>query len=220
MQAPPVFFRGDNMEEYRTVSCEADAEFTERRSRFIGHAKPVRTEEEAMAFLRSVRAAGREATHHVYAYVLRAGQARRYSDDGEPQGTAGIPVLDVLLKSGVTDTAVVVTRYFGGILLGAGGLVRAYSRGASIALEAAGIITMGACFQARLICDYASYGRIPPLIAEHGGSVDDAGFTESVSVRFHLPCDAAEAFQAALADATCGTCAAEFGTVKFYPFSL
>lgn len=207
------------MERYQTVLREAEEEFTERRSRFIGRVKPVRTEEEAAAFIRSVRDAGRGATHHVYAYVLRAGGTQRYSDDGEPQGTAGIPVLDVLLKSGVTDTAAVVTRYFGGILLGAGGLVRAYSHGASIALEAAGVVSMGACFQANLICNYSDYGRIPSLIAEHGGAVDDAVFTQNVAVRFHLPCIAAEPFRAALADATGGSCAAEFGTKKYYPVS-
>ena len=108
------------MEEYRTVLKEASAEFTERRSRFIGSVRPVKDETSAVEFIRSVRAANREATHNVYAYVLREGQKQRYTDDGEPQGTAGIPVLEVLLKSGLTDAAVVVTRYFGGILLGAG----------------------------------------------------------------------------------------------------
>lgn len=205
------------MEEYKTVSGEAEAEFTERRSRFIGRAKPVHTEEEAAEFLQAVRSAGREATHHVYAYVLREGHAQRYSDDGEPQGTAGVPVLDVLLKSGVTDTAVVVTRYFGGILLGAGGLVRAYSHGASIALEAARVVTMAPCFEASLTCDYASYGKIPPLVAAQGGTVDGADFTDRVTVRFHLPCGEAEPFGAALADATCGACVADFGPKNFYP---
>ncbi len=207
------------MEKYRTVLREAEAGFTERRSRFVGRVKPVRTEEEAEAFLRSVREAGRDATHHVYAYVLRAGRTQRCSDDGEPQGTAGVPVLDVLLRSGVTDAAVAVTRWFGGVLLGAGGLVRAYSRGASAALEAAGIVEMSAFFQANLICDYASYGKIPPLVAAHGGAVDGAVFTEHVSVNFHLPCGEAEPFRAALADATCGSCTAEFGTKKYYPVS-
>lgn len=207
------------MEEYRTVLREAEAEFTERRSRFLGRVKPVQTEEEAETFLRSVREAERDATHHVYAYVLRAGQRQRYSDDGEPQGTAGVPVLDVLLQSHVTDTAVVVTRWFGGILLGTGGLVRAYSHGASIALEAGGIVRMGACFQGNLICDYASYGKIPALITEHGGAVDDTAFTENVAIKFHLPCAQAELFRTALADATCGSCAADFGTKKYYPVS-
>lgn len=205
------------MERYKTVLAEAQAEFTERRSRFIGRAKPVRTEEEATAFVQAVREAEREAKHHVYAYVLRDGHTQRYSDDGEPQGTAGVPVLDVLLKSGVTDTAVVVTRYFGGILLGTGGLVRAYSHGASIALEAARAVTMAPCFESCLACDYASYGRIPALVAAHGGTVDGTDFTDRVTVRFHLPCEAADSFQAALADATCGACTAEFGEKKYYP---
>ncbi|HBN81058.1 MAG TPA: YigZ family protein, partial [Ruminococcaceae bacterium] len=120
---------------YLTVRREASAEFTERRSRFIGCAKPVGTEKDALSFLNTIRSKHWDASHNVYAYALRSGQLRRYSDDGEPQGTAGIPVLDVLVKSGLVDTAVVVTRYFGGVLLGAGGLVRAYSHAASLAVR-------------------------------------------------------------------------------------
>ena len=109
--------------EYTTLADYGTDEFVEKRSRFIGYAKPVTTEEEAIAFVNEIRAQHREASHNVYAYALREGQVRRYSDDGEPQGTAGIPVLDVLQKSGIVDAVVVVTRYFGGTLLGAGGLV-------------------------------------------------------------------------------------------------
>jgi len=130
------------MNEYRTIKYEADDSFVERRSRFIGYAKPVTTNEEAVAFINEIKAKHWDATHNVYAYVLRDGQIRRYSDDGEPQGTAGIPVLDVLLKENLTDLVVVVTRYFGGVLLGAGGLVRAYSHGAKIAVVAAKMINM------------------------------------------------------------------------------
>lgn len=205
------------MEGYRTVLREAEAGFTERRSRFIGRARSVCTQAEAEAFLRSVREANREASHCAFAYVLRDGGLRRCSDDGEPQGTAGVPVLDVLQRSGLTDAAVAVTRYFGGVLLGAGGLVRAYSHGASVALEAAGEVAMEACFQAELVCGYASYGKIPALVAEHGGMVDGASFEENVAVRFHLPCENAEPFRAALADATRGACTAEFGAKKYYP---
>ena len=202
-----------------TVAGMASNEFTERRSRFIGSAAPVRSEEEAVDFIRGVRTKNREATHNVYAYVIRAGQIRRYSDDGEPQGTAGIPVLNVLQKSAVTDTAVVVTRYFGGILLGACGLVRAYSRGASAALKAAGVITMSACFQARLSCSYSHYGKVMPLIEKHGGKVDNSSFTDHVAIHFHIPCEKAELFGNAAADATCGSCQVEFGTKKFYRIS-
>ena len=203
--------------EYRTVSREASAEFTERRSRFIGHAAPVASGEEAAAFLRKIRMENREARHNVYAFSLRRGQTRRHSDDGEPQGTAGMPVLDVLLKSGVTDTEIVVTRYFGGILLGAGGLVRAYSRAASLALQAAGVATMRPCFLLETVCAYGLYSKIAALIGGFGGAVDRTGFTDLVRIDFHLECGKLPAFQAALSDATGGTCTAEITSEKFLP---
>ena len=112
---------------YKTIRNAAEDEFVEKRSRFIGHALPVTTEEEALAFIAEMKSKYWDASHNVYAYILREGGIQRFSDDGEPQGTAGIPTLDVLRKEGLTDLVVVVTRYFGGILLGGGGLVRAYS---------------------------------------------------------------------------------------------
>lgn len=114
------------MQEYVTIYAPAEDEFVERKSRFIGAIAPVQTEEEAQAWIAQVRQQHRDATHNTYAYILRNG-IKRYSDDGEPQGTAGVPMLDCIEKEGLVDVAVVVTRYFGGILLGAGGLVRAYS---------------------------------------------------------------------------------------------
>ncbi|WP_444659967.1 YigZ family protein [Caproiciproducens sp. R2] len=207
------------MVEYRTVKKEALAEFVERRSRFIGCVKPVKTEEEAVSFINSIKSKNWNASHNVYAYSLRQGQIRRYSDDGEPQGTAGIPVLDVLMKSGVVDTAVVVTRYFGGILLGAGGLVRAYSHGASIALEQAGIITMRTCLTVEVCCDYNQYGRVSALIPESGGTVDNAEFTDSVRLSFHMSDEDMRSFEQKLADATCGQCRAEVTGEKFFKFS-
>ncbi|NLJ31929.1 MAG: YigZ family protein [Clostridiales bacterium] len=192
------------MTEYRTAAKEAAAEFTERRSRFIGYAKPVKTEREALSFLGETRAKHWDAAHNVYAYSLREGQIRRYSDDGEPQGTAGIPTLDVLLKSGVTDVAVVVTRYFGGVLLGTGGLVRAYSHAASLALEQAGIVTMKPCLTAEVRCDYSQYGRLASLIPESGGAVDDTVFTDTVTVLFHIGESDLEPFRRKLADFTGG----------------
>lgn len=192
------------MIEYRTVAGEACAEFTERHSRFIGYAKPVQNEEEAVFFIRSIKSKHWDATHNVYAYSVRAGQAQRYSDDGEPQGTAGIPVLDVIRKSGVTDTVIVVTRYFGGILLGAGGLVRAYSHGASLALEKARIITMRTCVTAEVCCDYSRYGRLSVLIPECGGTIDNTEFTDEVKIVFHMSDITLPAFEQKLADITCG----------------
>ena len=110
---------------YTTIYEEAQASFTEKKSEFIGHIAPVSTADEAVAFINRIKAENRKARHNVYAYVLREGNVSRYSDDGEPQGTGGVPVLDVINKSGLTDVCVVVTRYFGGILLGASGLTRA-----------------------------------------------------------------------------------------------
>ncbi|MDE6746466.1 MAG: YigZ family protein, partial [Oscillospiraceae bacterium] len=122
--------------DYSTVRGSADASFTEKKSEFIGHIRHVETEEEAVDFINEIRASHRKAKHNVYAYILREGNTSRYSDDSEPQGTAGVPVLEVLRKEGLTDVCCVVTRYFGGILLGGGGLVRAYSHSAKIAVDA------------------------------------------------------------------------------------
>ena len=192
------------MAEYRTIAQAAQDEFVEKRSRFIGYARPVQTEEEAQAFIAEMKSRHWDATHNVYAYILREGNIQRYSDDGEPQGTAGIPTLDVLQKSHVTDVAVVVTRYFGGILLGGGGLVRAYSHGASIALKAAGIITMQECPLLMLSCDYSRYGRVSSLIPECGGIIDDTDFAGDVTLSFHMAPELMGSFARKLADATNG----------------
>lgn len=174
------------MDEYRTIRKASSDEFTEKKSRFIGHICPVTTQEEAQAFIQSLKSKYWDATHNVWAYVLRDGQTRRYSDDGEPQGTAGIPVLDVLLKENVVDCAVVVTRYFGGIMLGAGGLVRAYSHGSKIAVDAGGIVTMSLCDLLTVSTDYNFYGRLSSLIPEMGGIIENTEFTDVVKVDFRI----------------------------------
>ncbi len=195
--------------EYRTIAREASDEFTEKRSRFIGYIKPVTTKEQAVNFINEIRAKHWDATHNVYAYILRDGQTQRYSDDGEPQGTAGIPVLDVLRKENVTDCVVVATRYFGGILLGGGGLVRAYSHTAKIALDAGGIVTMRLCAAMRLTCDYALYGKVSTLIPACGGVIDDTEFGEAVTLSFHIPAEAEGQFAKQLTECSLGQLAAE-----------
>ena len=190
--------------EYRTIGTESSDEFIERKSRFIGYIKPVQTQEEAVAFINEIKSKHWDATHNVYAYVLREGQVRRYSDDGEPQGTAGIPVLDVLLKENLTDCVVVATRYFGGTLLGAGGLVRAYSHTAKIAVDAGGIITMKLCKILKVTCDYNFYGRLNSLIPEMGGVIDDAEFSDNVTVTFQMPVGIVSEFEAKLVDMSFG----------------
>ncbi|MCI8361089.1 MAG: YigZ family protein [Clostridiales bacterium] len=197
------------MDEYRTVPAAARAEFIEKRSRFIGSIRPVTTEEEAVAFIEQRRTEFWDAKHNVYAYILRQGQIQRYSDDHEPKGTAGVPVLEVLRKEGVTDCAVVVTRYFGGVLLGAGGLVRAYSHGAKIALDAAGIAVMRLCAVCRLDCAYAQYSQAEAAVRQFGGVVEDTEFAAGVTICFYLPCDRLPALRAAVTDQFCGTLVVE-----------
>ncbi len=192
------------MQSYKTVSkCSSD-EFIEKKSRFIGYVKPVETAEEAMAFVNEIKQKHWDATHNVYAYVLRDMMTRRYSDDGEPQGTAGIPVLDVLLKAEVVDVAVVATRYFGGTLLGAGGLVRAYSHTAKIALDAGGVVTMQLCAVAEAKCDYSFYGKLPTLITEAGGKIDDTIFADDVKVVFRIADEKLSSFNETLIDVSNG----------------
>ena len=192
------------MNAYRTIRTGASAEFVERKSRFIGHICPVQTQEEAVAFIQEKKSKYWDATHNVYAYVLREGQTRRYSDDGEPQGTAGIPVLDVLLKENLTDCVVVATRYFGGILLGTGGLVRAYGHTSKIAVDAGGIVTMALCSILEVRSDYAFYGRLSSLIPEMGGVILDTQYAQDVCVRFKLPSSVVDAFDAKLFDQSLG----------------
>ena len=173
-------------ELYTTLEGEGHDEFEERRSLFIGHAKHVTSEEEAMEFVKSLKKEYADATHNVWAYVLKGGIVARYSDDGEPQGTAGVPTLDTIRKSGVEDAVVVVTRYFGGILLGAGGLVRAYSHGAKIALEAAKIITYEKYSIYSLECSYSDYQKYNVLLPQFNAIVDDTDFSDKVKVTFAL----------------------------------
>ena len=190
--------------EYKTIDKEACDEFIEKRSRFIGYIKPVTTKDEAVEFINSIKSKHWDATHNVYAYVLRDGQTRRYSDDGEPQGTAGMPVLDVLLKENVTDCVVVATRYFGGILLGGGGLVRAYSHTAKIAVDAGGVVTMSLCSIMSVECDYNFYGKMNSLIPEFGGMVDDTEFGENVRMKFRIPSENESDFGKKLTDSSFG----------------
>lgn len=204
---------------YRTLKAESCDEFIEKRSRFIGYARPVKTEEEALEFIKQMKARHWDAAHNVYAYSLRQGQIRRFSDDGEPQGTAGIPVLEVLTKRQITDAVVVVTRYFGGILLGAGGLVRAYSHGAGLGVEASGIVTMAPCVTASLQCAYDQYGRVSALIPSCGGVIDDTVFEEAVSIRFHILPRLLGGFEKDLADATCGRVEINIEGEEFFSFS-
>ncbi len=171
---------------YTTLEGEGEAEFVEKKSVFIGHAMPVQSEEEAQAYVKKQKNAYMDARHNVWAYMMKGEIVARYSDDGEPQGTAGVPVLDTIRKSGVTDAVVVVTRYFGGILLGAGGLVRAYSHTAKLALEAAHIITYEQYTELELVCSYSDYQRYSAELPRFGAVIDDTQFAEGVTILFSV----------------------------------
>lgn len=168
------------MESYVTIRHHASFEYEDRKSIFIGEAMPVSTEEEALSFIESVKKRFPDARHHVYAYVLRENSIMRFTDDREPQGTAGMPVLDAIRKRGITDTAIVVTRYFGGTLLGTGGLVRAYSAAAIGALEAAEVITYDTYVTLTIDTTYSDYQKLGPIFAECGYRSEDVRYTDKV----------------------------------------
>lgn len=180
-----VYWR-DYLDIYKTIQKEAFGEFVERHSKFISYAKPVETEDDAISFINKIKTKHWDAKHNVYAYSLLKGSIMRYSDDGEPHGTAGVPVLDILKKNEVTNIVIVVTRYFGGILLGTGGLVRAYSSAAKLALDSAVVINMVSCFRAQLFCDYSLYGKISSILAELGAKIEESEFLDNVKIIFYI----------------------------------
>ena len=202
------------MTAYQTAARVAEAELEIKKSRFIGHIAPARTAEAAAAFAAIVKAKHYDATHNVWAYNLREGQAR-CSDDGEPQGTAGLPVLETLQKQGLVDCVVVVTRYFGGILLGAGGLTRAYGQTASAAVEAAGVVTMAPCKVLRVACDYGFYSGLSRLISVCGGVVLDTAFAGAVEVTLRLWAQDEAGFAAQLAEKSSGRVRAQLLREEF-----
>ncbi len=203
--------------DYKTVSIAAKDEFTEKRSRFIGYCKPVKTEQEAVAFINELRSRHWDARHNVYAYSLREGNLKRYSDDGEPSGTAGMPVLEVITKNEVFDVCVVVTRYFGGVLLGTGGLVRAYSQAAKLALKAGQVVLMERCALCEAHCTYNQYGKVSSLIMELCSGLDDTVYGADVLLKFHISPQALPLLEKKLKDATAGEVCVSAEKEDFFP---
>ena len=197
------------MASYLTLAGAAEAEIEVKKSRFIAAVSPAATKDAAIAFLNSVKAAHREARHNVYAYVLREDNYCKFSDDGEPSGTAGKPILEILRRRELVDICVVVTRYFGGILLGTGGLARAYSDATIAALANAQFVRMQSAVRLTSQCDYTFYGRIPALIAEHGGGIELTRFEEQVFLQYHIPSEQFSRFSAALSELSFGKIAAQ-----------
>ena len=203
------------MQEYKTVEKEASDFFIEKKSKFIGYAKPVKTQEEAVEFISKIKSKHWDATHNVYAYVLRENNIQRYSDDGEPSGTAGVPVLDVMLKESLVDVCVVATRYFGGTLLGAGGLVRAYSHTSKIALEAAEIITMAQCSVMSAEVDYSFYDRFNILLSDFSAVILNTSFSDKVCVEFSVKENIVDLLNAKLIDVSNGKYISKFLRSEF-----
>ena len=193
------------MEDYKTVLNNAEAEMIERKSRFIGYCRPVKNQDEAIAFINEIRTLHRQATHNVYAYVLREDNIMRYSDDGEPAGTAGVPVLEVIKKEGLTDICVVVTRYFGGILLGAGGLVRAYGKSAKLGIDAAERVEKIYCKLYLIRCDYSTYGKLEYAINTDGYILKDCAFENDVCITVGVKPEQENAFLKTVADISGGS---------------
>lgn len=203
-------------ESYKTVKRMATDEIVEKRSRFIADVKPIETEEEAVAFLEEIKKKYWDARHHVYAYILEENNIQRYSDDGEPAGTAGVPVLDMIKKEGLSNLIVVVTRYFGGILLGTGGLVHAYSKSAKAGVEAAQPVTMTLCCEMTVECDYSLLGKIQSEAFAKGYEISGTDYAENVKITVLVPVSEVSAFEADMIDKTNGRVGIKQGKIGYY----
>lgn len=205
------------MSDYKTIRGVSTFEYEEKRSRFIGTAAFADTEEKALAILNGVRAANRTARHNVYAYVLQNGRAR-YSDDGEPVKTAGTPVLEAIGHAELSDVIVVVTRYFGGILLGTGGLVRAYTAAASGALQKAELVTMRLVVDCSLRVPYALFEQVQRMVAASGAKLQEPVFEDAVTLLWRMPSGEERALCASLSELTRGAASVQVSAPAYAPF--
>ena len=191
------------MSEYLIPAGAGEAEFTEKRSRFLGHVRMVENEEEARAFINEMKKKYYDARHNCWCYSIQGGP-ERYSDDGEPQGSAGIPMLEVLRRRGVTNAVCVVTRYFGGVLLGTGGLLRAYTRSTADALDAAGLAAVRPWAETELDCSYGQLEKLKSEATAAGGILEDVVYGSGVTLKVLVPAEEAEAFAARIFDRSAG----------------
>lgn len=192
--------------DYNTVKNAANALFEEKKSKFIAYVKPVETEEEAVSFIEEIKSKHWDATHNVYAYDIHGAGgetvAQRYSDDGEPQGTAGVPVMEVIKKMNLQNLVVVVTRYFGGTMLGAGGLIRAYGKSASLGIEAACVVRKVSCRDIAVKTDYNLSGKIQNAIISSGTCMKNIEYTEDVRFIVTVPENEIDGFVKMIVDAS------------------
>lgn len=205
-----------NFDGYKTIAERAEASFTEKKSEFIGYIAPCKTEEEALSFIEEIRKLHRKATHNCYAYILRDNNIGRHSDDGEPSGTAGAPMFEVLKKEELTDVCCVVTRYFGGVLLGAGGLVRAYTNGVKVAVEAARIKEMKPAEKIKISVDYSLYGKMGAVFSEFDVRVENEEFGTGVEITLFVEAVRAEELCGSVIDTCFGRAGIErLGIVEY-----
>ena len=198
------------MKTYKTLHSFGTDEYIVEKSTFIGYAKPIKSEEEAVEFINEIKKKHKDATHNVWAYTVgETMNIQRYSDDGEPQGTAGIPTLEVIKKEDLRDVVVVVTRYFGGIKLGAGGLVRAYTKGAKVGIKAAQIIQKVKYKEISVTIDYNQIGKVQNEIMNMGYKIKDTLYTDKVEIIVYSREEEAELLKSKMIDITSGT--AEIG---------
>lgn len=210
----------DFLNIYKTIQKKTFCEITERHSRFIGYIRPANTENEANMFINNIRTKHWDAKHNVYAYSILKDNVMRYSDDGEPHGTAGMPVLNVLKRNEITNAVIVVTRYFGGILLGTGGLIRAYSDSAKLAVDSAGIISMLLCFRLQIYCDYNMYGKVSAIIMSMSPKVEKPEFLDKVKMNFYIDKDKLDSLNKSLNDIISGKIKIEIIGEKYIPVNL
>lgn len=192
------------MQAYTTIKTRGHFEYEDRKSRFFGDACPVSTEEEALSFIEQVKKRFPDATHHVYAYIIKDNSIMRYTDDREPQGTAGMPVLDIIRKNGCTNTVIVVTRYFGGTLLGTGGLVHAYSAAALGALKDAEIITYDLYREYSIVTTYSDYQKLGTVFSQFGFRESDSIYSDTIEIIGKVKSIDASMFEEKLTQVTSG----------------
>ena len=193
------------IERYRTIPKESQALYEDKKSRFIASVKPVSSELQAQDFVKAVKSRYRDASHNVYAYIiLDRPMVRKFSDDGEPSGTAGLPVMEVIKRQELFNLVLVVTRYFGGTLLGASGLVRAYGKSASLALESSGIVEKVLCWKVELKIEYSLLGRIQNTLINKGFRIENTIYTQDVSIIVSVPVFEFNTFKKCIIEASNG----------------
>jgi len=202
---------------YFTIKDKAKAEFIEKKSIFIGQVERVESEEAAKEFIQKIKSQHKQARHNVYAYIIGENKMlQRYSDDGEPHGTGGVPMLEVLKKSDITDVVVVVTRYFGGILLGTGGLARAYSKGASLAIKEAGIVEKVKGISLEIVIEYDLLGKLQHLCAEQKTHIENIDYTDKVKIRIICESSNLDKLESQITEVTSGKALFEEEESKMY----